>query len=65
MKPWSGKSETEAELVCAGHGAKAIKDITEYVSSTLYDVVKAFKAYGNVSRKIHDRSGKGKGHRSS
>ncbi|QQP32992.1 Hypothetical protein FKW44_024200, partial [Caligus rogercresseyi] len=49
------------ELVHAGHGAKAIKDITGYASSTVYDVVKAFKASGDVSRKLHDRSRKEKG----
>ncbi|QQP52455.1 Transposable element tcb2 transposase [Caligus rogercresseyi] len=34
--------ETIVELVRARHGAKAIKDITGYASSTVYDVVKAF-----------------------
>ncbi|QQP35924.1 Hypothetical protein FKW44_020873 [Caligus rogercresseyi] len=36
------KRETIVELVHAGHGAKAIKDIIGYASSTDYDVVKAF-----------------------
>ncbi|QQP39282.1 Uncharacterized protein FKW44_020110, partial [Caligus rogercresseyi] len=31
-----------------------------YASSTVYDVVKAFKASGDVSRKLHDKSGTGK-----
>ncbi|QQP34547.1 Uncharacterized protein FKW44_022460 [Caligus rogercresseyi] len=44
------KRETVVELVRAGHGAKAIKDITGHASSTVYDVVKAFKASGDVSK---------------
>ncbi|QQP53769.1 Transposable element tcb2 transposase [Caligus rogercresseyi] len=48
------KIETVVEFVRAGHGAKAIKAITRYASSTVYDVVKAF---GYVSKKLHDRSG--------
>ncbi|QQP51475.1 Transposable element tcb2 transposase [Caligus rogercresseyi] len=51
------KRETVVELVRAGHGTKAIKDITGHTSSTVYEFVKAFKAYGDVSRKLHDRSG--------
>ncbi|QQP58372.1 Uncharacterized protein FKW44_003663 [Caligus rogercresseyi] len=50
------KRETVVELVRAGHGAKAIKDITGYSSSTVYDVFKAFKVSGDVSRKLLDRS---------
>ncbi|QQP37480.1 Transposable element tcb2 transposase [Caligus rogercresseyi] len=51
------KRETVVELVRAGHGAKAIKAITGYAFSTVYDVVKAFKSPGDVSKKLHDRSG--------
>ncbi|QQP42128.1 Uncharacterized protein FKW44_016698 [Caligus rogercresseyi] len=51
------KREAVVELVRAGHGAKAIKDITVYASSIVYDVVKAFKGSGDVFKKLQDRFG--------